>query len=146
MKGQEWNSHSVMWLHVFVCLCVSNVSYWSLAWLHTPHTKWEQKAPCSETLSQLSKRRIFKDFIYLFLERGGKERNFDVQEKLALSRVPPTDTWPATQACALTGNRTSNLSVCRPALNPLSHTSQGKEKNLRLNRCLYRMWILFFNK
>ena len=29
-------------------------------------------------------------------------------------------TWPTTQACALTGNRTSDLCVCRPALNPLS--------------------------
>ena len=35
-------------------------------------------------------------------------------------------TWPTTQARALTGNQTSNLSVCRPALSPLSHTSQGK--------------------
>ena len=29
------------------------------------------------------------------------------------------------QACALTGNQTCDLLVCRPALNPLSHTSQG---------------------
>ena len=34
-------------------------------------------------------------------------------------------TWPTTQTCALTGNRTSNPSVHRLALNPLSHTSQG---------------------
>ena len=34
-------------------------------------------------------------------------------------------TWPATQACALTRNWTSNLLVCRPALNLLSHTNQG---------------------
>ena len=34
-------------------------------------------------------------------------------------------TWPATQACALTGNRTGDLLVTRLALNPLSHTSQG---------------------
>ena len=39
---------------------------------------------------------------------------------------PQQGTWPATQACALTGNRTGSLSVGRPAaLNPLSHTSQG---------------------
>ena len=38
---------------------------------------------------------------------------------------PPPGTWPATQACALTGNRTGYPLVCRPALNPLSHTSQG---------------------
>ena len=36
--------------------------------------------------------------------------------------------WPATQACALNGNRTSDPLVCGPAFNPLSHTSQGWEK------------------
>ena len=34
-------------------------------------------------------------------------------------------TWPATQACALSGNRTSDPAVRRLAFNPLSHTSQG---------------------
>ena len=33
--------------------------------------------------------------------------------------------WRTTQACALTENRTSDPLVHRPALNPLSHTSQG---------------------
>ena len=37
---------------------------------------------------------------------------------------PALGTWPATQACALTGIRTSNLSVCRLALSRMSHTSQ----------------------
>ena len=32
---------------------------------------------------------------------------------------------PATQACALTGNQTDDPLVHRPALNPLSYTSQG---------------------
>ena len=36
-------------------------------------------------------------------------------------------TWPATQACVLTGKRTGDHSVWRPALNPLSHTSQGSD-------------------
>ena len=68
---------------------------------------------------------VFKDFIY-FLERGeGKEkkreRNID---QLPLER-PQLDTWPATQARALTGNGAGDFSVLRPALNPLSHTSQG---------------------
>ena len=35
-------------------------------------------------------------------------------------------TWPATQACALTGIWTGNVLVHRPAFNPLSHTSQGR--------------------
>ena len=34
-------------------------------------------------------------------------------------------TWPETQECALTRNRTSDLLVSRLAFNPLSHTSQG---------------------
>ena len=38
---------------------------------------------------------------------------------------PLLGTGPATQACALTGNGTSDFLVHRPALNPLSHTSQG---------------------
>ena len=42
------------------------------------------------------------------------------------SRAPYWGTWPVTQACALTGNQTSDLLVHRPMLNPLSHTSWGK--------------------
>ena len=33
--------------------------------------------------------------------------------------------WPATQACALTGNGTGDPLGRRPALDPLSHASQG---------------------
>ena len=46
-----------------------------------------------------------------------------------ISQLPLTltklGTWPATQACALTGNQTGDPLVHRPALNPLSHMSQG---------------------
>ena len=49
------------------------------------------------------------------------ERNIDW---LPLTH-PQLGTWSATQACALTGNRTCNLLVHRPELNLLSHTSQG---------------------
>ena len=38
---------------------------------------------------------------------------------------PQLGSWPTTQACALTGNQTGDLSVCQPALNPLSHACQG---------------------
>ena len=38
---------------------------------------------------------------------------------------PLLGTWPVSQACALTGNRTGKPLVLRLALNPLSHTSQG---------------------
>ena len=44
---------------------------------------------------------------------------------------PQLETWPATQTCAPTGNQTSDL--CRLALSPLSHTSQGSLVNLNQN-------------
>ena len=75
-----------------------------------------------------------KDFIYLFLERGEgreeeRERNSNVWDthQLVANCTPPAGDLAhvLTQACALPGNQTGNPSVCRPALNPLSHTSQG---------------------
>ena len=41
------------------------------------------------------------------------------------SHAPKWGTWPATEACALTGNQTHNPLVYRPVLNPLSYTNQG---------------------
>ena len=79
----------------------------------------------------------------MFREREGREkekaRNTNVW--LPLTR-PPLGTWLAAQARALTGTRTSDLSVHRPVLNPLSHTSQGrifKCKHLKqlYVRCFY---------
>ena len=44
---------------------------------------------------------FFKDFIYLFLERGRDgERGRDINVWVPLT-CPPLGTWPATQACAL---------------------------------------------
>ena len=65
--------------------------------------------------------------MYLFLERGEKrenkrERNINVWLPLV---CPLLGTWPVTQACALTGNRTGDPLVRRPAFNPLTDTSQG---------------------
>ena len=63
---------------------------------------------------QLKTINIFKDFVYLFLEGGEgrekeRERNIDVWLPLTW---PPLGTWPATQACALTGNQTGKPLVC----------------------------------
>ena len=57
--------------------------------------------------------------IYLFSEREERREKRGRETSVgSLSNTP-------TQACALSGNRTRNLSVRRPALSPLSHTSQG---------------------
>ena len=47
---------------------------------------------------------------------------------------PELGTWPATQAPALTGNRTRDPLGCRPALSPLSHTSQGQAVGFSLHQ------------
>ena len=65
-----------------------------------------------------------KDFIYLFLERG-KGREKEKHQCVVASRAPLTGDPATTQACALTGNPTGDPLVHRPALSPLSHTSQG---------------------
>ena len=60
----------------------------------------------------------------MFLERGeGKEKEGDrnISVWLPLAHLPL-----GTQACALTGNRTSGPLVCRLAFSPLSRTSQGE--------------------
>ena len=53
-----------------------------------------------------------------------KERQRNINVWLPLTR-PLLGTWPATQACAPTGNGTSDPLVGKLALNPLSHTCQG---------------------
>ena len=61
-----------------------------------------------------------------------KERERNINVWLPLT-CPLLGTWPAAQACALTGNRTSVPLVPRPALNPLSHISQGLTYNFLKN-------------
>ena len=59
---------------------------------------------------------IFKKI--LFIEKGErreKERERNISVWLPL-RCPLLGTWPTTQACALTGNQTSDPLVYRPAL------------------------------
>ena len=49
--------------------------------------------------------------------------------------LPQLGTWPATQACALTGNQTSDLLILRPALTLLNHTSQGYNPQKKFKTC-----------
>ena len=73
---------------------------------------------------------FLKYFIYLFLEREGREkereRKINVRETSisCLSYVLQLGTKPTTQACALTRNRTCDLLFCRTKPNQLSHMGQ----------------------
>ena len=69
---------------------------------------------------------FFLFFLNLFLQRGeGRRDDVSLRVWLPLA-LPLLGTWFATQACALTGTRTSDPLVPRPVLSPLSHTSQGQ--------------------
>ena len=95
-----------------------------------------------------------RDFIYLLLEREKeeeRERNINVWLPLT---CPLLGTWPTTQACALTGNWTSDPLVHRPVLNPLSHTRVPVlffkiiKRHLNLYTCFlwktfhYESWVI----
>ena len=63
-----------------------------------------------------------------------KERERNI-ECVSLLQHPVLGIWPPTQACALTGNQTSNPLLHRLALNPLSHTSRGWFAVLKARGC-----------
>ena len=62
-----------------------------------------------------------QDVTYLFLQGDeGREKERERNSNRLPLILPQLGTWPATQACALTGNQTGELSVCSPTFNPLS--------------------------
>ena len=73
-------------------------------------------------------KNIFKRFyLFIFRQKGRQgERKGEKHQCVVASHALPTGDL-ATQACALTGNWTSDPLVLRLALNPLSHTSQGSK-------------------
>ena len=65
-------------------------------------------------------------YLFIFRDRGREgEREGEKLQCVVASHVPPLGTWPATQACALTGNQTGDPLVHKLALNLLSHTTHG---------------------
>ena len=93
-------------------------------------------------------KTIFWRF-YLSLERReGKEKE---RERNIIVWLPLTSpllrTWPATLACALTGNWTSDPLVLRSALNPLSHTNQGRNISISISKpkVLIRISVIWRN-
>ena len=78
-----------------------------------------------------------KYFVYLFLERGGegereKHHWWEKHQCVVVSHAPPVGDLASTQACALTGHRTSDPLLRRLALNALSHISQSKRWALKV--------------
>ena len=66
------------------------------------------------------KKSIFLNlFIYLFIREKGREGEREAEKHNVWLPLmcPLLETWPATQACALTGNRTAHPLIHRPALN-----------------------------
>ena len=111
---------------------------------------FNRKLPSVEKISYASwNSEIFKkDFIYSFLERvegreKERERNINVWLPLV---CPLLGTWPTTQAWTLTGNRTGDSLVHRPALNALSHTSRGAEILTRVYIIIKPMSWVFSKK
>ena len=110
-------------------------------------------------IKSFSHHFIFKIlFHYLFLDRGEggrkrgrgeKERERNINVWLPLAH-PLLGSWPTTQVCALTGNRTGNPVVRRPALTPLSHTNQGhfpiilEERKMRKYSAMFNYPCFYF--
>ena len=69
----------------------------------------------------------FKKIYLIIFRDGGREgeREGEKHPCVVASHASLLGTWPTTQACALTGNRTSDPLLYRLVLNPLSHTSHG---------------------
>ena len=128
--GGEWEGYSCIRLAGVETNKNSYKSHWQTSAGLYAVWKWEVRKREKSIIIQIQNICWidwffhFKDFIYLlfFLERGqGREK-----ERERNITCPQLGTWPTTQACALTGNQTGDHPVCRPALNPLSHTSQGQ--------------------
>ena len=101
----------------------------AFTWLHKSASETNSQVVILSLTHILGKILIVCFFwkrFYLYLERGEgrkKDREGNINVWLHLVR-PLLGTFPATQARALTGNPTCDPLVHRPALNPLSYTSQ----------------------
>ena len=84
---------------------------------------------------------FLKDLVYLFLEGKGGRKGEKHQCVVASHVRPLLGTWPTTQACALVGNQTGDPLLHRPALNPLSNTSEGRTFLLKCISNIPKVWI-----
>ena len=121
--GQWWFKWSLMGERLITCFCLkyTSSSFFKDIFTECKILGWE------------AFYFFFFKILFIFRERGkeggrGKETRCVRETSIGcLSHVPNQEAWPATKACSLTGNQTSDLSVHRLVLNPLSHTSQGSK-------------------
>ena len=71
-----------------------------------------------------------KDFIYLFLERGREEEK---HQCVVPSHTLPTEDLAHNPRMCPDWESNQQLLIHRPALNPLSHTSHGRNVNVNSN-------------
>ena len=114
---------------LFLTPCLLWVPYSSPPYSSPP---LEDSREGNQETDPLSLVTFFKGFIHFRGEEKEKERERSISVWLPLTH-PLFGIWPATQACALTGNRTNDPLVHRPMLNPLSYTRQGSSEVLNQN-------------
>ena len=87
---------------------------------------------------------FFFKILFIFREgKGGKERERNINVWLP-PVCPLLGTWPATQACAPTGNQTGDPFVHRLVFSPLSHTSQGSKCQIFISLTLCIVSLFYF--
>ena len=75
---------------------------------------------------------LFKIDFCLFLDRRREgEREGEKRQCVGASCTALLGTWPTTQACSMTGNRTGDQLVRRSVQDLLSHTSQDETALLK---------------
>ena len=107
----------IHWLLLVCALTGDQTHNLGILGQHSNHLSYPSRAEISHFLKRF----------YLLIFRGEgrekeKKRNTDVWLPLPHLLL---SAWPATQACALTGNQTSDPLIRRPIFDPLSYTSQG---------------------
>ena len=113
--------------------CILNIS---LSWVNLSQRLWSVSfwILLSMHLPFLYPRESFH-FIYLFIwERGREGRKIGTETSMCERYIdwlplthPQLWTWPTTLACAMTGNWTGDLVVCRLVLNLLEPHQPGLE-------------------
>ena len=133
-QGQRWGRH-IEACQDSMCTCLYT-TFWEI--LYTMNIRIKGFLRSRKNGKLKSHTKLINDFLniyfILFLEReGGREKageKHPCEREISidcLPSVPWPGTEPATQAHALTGNQTGELSLCGTMPNQLSHTSQSNK-------------------